>query len=91
MRPRDEPSRKQIKKAAKHLRVWHERVAATLRLFVARGVARRDLDVEVTADLVLGMVERISRRYLFPDRAPDIDRLVESIVAFELRGIRPPR
>ena len=73
---------------AKHFRVWHERVASTFRLFVERGAARKDLDLEVTPDLVLGMVERVTRRYLFTERAPDIDRLVRAIVAFEIRGIR---
>ena len=74
-----------------HFGVWHERVAATLQLFVKRGVARRDLDVEVTADLVLGMVERITRRHLFPERAPYLDRLVDAVVSLELRGIAPAR
>jgi AcrR family transcriptional regulator len=74
-----------------HFHVWHERVAGTLKLFVKRGVARRDLDVEVTADLVLGMVERVTRRHLFPERAPDLDRLVDAVVALELKGIAPNR
>ena len=73
---------------AKHYQAWHARVLTTLADFVHRGVARKTLDAEVTADLVLGMVERVTRRYLFPDRAPDLDRLVDAIVSFELRGTR---
>lgn len=72
----------------RHFQVWHERVAGTLALFVDRGIARRDLDVPLTADLVLGMAERVTRRHLFAERAPSIDRLVDAIVALELRGIR---
>lgn len=76
---------------AKHFAVWHERVCSTFRLFVERGVARRDLDLEVTSDLVLGMVERLTRRYLFAPRAPDLERLVDGLVAFELHGIHKAR
>lgn len=72
---------------ARHFRAWHDRVARTLQLFVARGVARGDLDVALTGDLVLGMVERIARRHLFAERAPDLERLVDAVVALELRGI----
>jgi AcrR family transcriptional regulator len=72
---------------AKHFRVWHEKVRSTLDDFVRRRVARRDLDTDVTADLVLGMVERTARRWLFPERAPDLARLVDAIVALEMRGI----
>lgn len=74
---------------AEHFQVWHERVAATFRLFVERGAARPDLDVDLTADLVLGMVERLTRVHLLGERAPDLERLVEAIVAFELHGIAP--
>ena len=51
-------------------------------------MARDELDVEVTAQMVLGMVERMTRRYLFTSRKPDIPRLVEALVSFEIRGIR---
>lgn len=74
---------------ARHFAAWHERVRATLEHFEAHGAARRGLDADVTADLVLGMVERLTRKHLFPDKPPDIDRLVEAIVSFEMRGIHP--
>ena len=73
---------------AKHYQAWHGRIAATLEEFVDRGVARRTLDTEVTADLILGAVERATRRYVLPDRAPDLDRLIDAIVALELEGTR---
>jgi AcrR family transcriptional regulator len=76
---------------AKHFRTWHERVQGTFRLFVERGLARKDLDLEVTPDLVLGMVERVTRRYLLAYRAPDLDRIVDALVALELAGIRADR
>jgi AcrR family transcriptional regulator len=72
---------------ARHFRAWHERVARTLELCVDRKVARPGLDVAVTSELVLGMVERVARRHLFAEQAPDLDRLVDAIVALELRGI----
>ena len=58
-------------------------------MFVEHGIARPALDTELTAEMVLGMVERLSRRYLFADRAPDLDRIVDAVVAMELRGILP--
>ena len=74
-----------------HFRRWHERIQQTFTYFRERGVARKDLDLDVTPELVLGMVERLARRYLFPDRAPDMERLVTAIVELELRGIQPRR
>lgn len=76
-------------KIERHFKTWHERVAWTLEHFVERGVARADLDTEVTAQMVLGMVERLARRYLFRSRRPDIARLVDALVKLELHGIRP--
>ena len=73
---------------AKHYLAWHGRIAATLRLFVERGVARKGLDAEVSAELILGAVERATRRYVLPDKAPDLERLIDAIVALELRGTR---
>jgi AcrR family transcriptional regulator len=75
----------------RHFRAWHERVRGTLRYFVQRGAARRDLDLDITADLVLGMVERLTRRHLVPEKAPDLGRLVDAVVTFEMRGIRAGR
>ncbi|MDJ0523090.1 MAG: TetR/AcrR family transcriptional regulator [Planctomycetota bacterium] len=80
----DKGFRKQLDQ---HFGVWHERIVQTLAFFQERGVARADLDVEVTGQLALGMVERLARRYLFGARKPDIPRLVDALVAFELRGI----
>jgi AcrR family transcriptional regulator len=73
--------------ASRHFRAWHDRVEETLRYFVDRGVARRGLDVAITGDLLVGMVERLARRHLFAPRAPDLDRLVDAVVELELRGI----
>jgi AcrR family transcriptional regulator len=70
----------------RHYREWHRRVAETLEHLRDRGVVRKDVDVEVTAELVVGMVERVTRRYLFRDAAPDLERLVSALVAFELGG-----
>ena len=71
-----------------HYKRWHARVDETLQHFVEQGVARKDLDTEVTAQMVIGMVERLTRRYLLKARTPDLDRLVDALVTFELRGVR---
>ncbi len=71
-----------------HEREWHARVAATRREFVAMGVARRDLDCDIHAEMVIGMMERLTRRYVLPDPEPDIEALVTEVVALEMRGIR---
>lgn len=71
----------------RHHRAWHGRIAARLRHFVACGAARRDLDIDVTATAIIGMVEGMSRRYLLVDRPLPLSRLVDSAVAFELQGL----
>ncbi len=72
---------------AAHEREWHARVADTRREFVERGIARADLDCDVHAEMVIGIMERITRQYLLPDAEPDIGALVEAVVALELRGL----
>lgn len=74
---------------AQHFAVWHRRVKTTLERLISEGLARRDLDTEVSAELVLGMVERLARRYLFAEAEPDLERLVKALVHFELSGVRP--
>ncbi len=76
------------RKLERHFAAWHERIQGTMQLFVDAGVVRRDLDVEMTSDMVLGMVERLARRYLLKAARPDFDRLVDALVTFELGGIR---
>lgn len=71
----------------RHFTAWHGRLVYTIRAFQEAGVAREELDPGLTADMVLGMVERITRRHLFARKAPDIERLVEALVAFEMRGL----
>lgn len=71
-----------------HYVEWHARVERTLVRFVERGVGREGLDTEVTAQMVIGMVERITQRYLLDESEPDLDRLVDALVRFELAGVR---
>ena len=70
-----------------HYRAWHGRVRGTLDGFRENGSARGDLDSEMTAEMVLGTVERLARRHLFAERAPDLDRIIDAVVALEMRGI----
>ncbi|MHC5011695.1 MAG: TetR/AcrR family transcriptional regulator [Planctomycetota bacterium] len=77
------------KKLSNHYRQWHTRVSQLMDIVVQKGVARRDLDVEVTSEMVLGMVERLARRYIFQGEGVDVDRLVDALVRFELNGIQP--
>jgi AcrR family transcriptional regulator len=74
-----------------HHRAWHARVAARLKHFVACRVACRDLDVELTAEMIIGLVERLTRRHLLSERPMSVDRMVEAAVRFELHGIQAAR
>ena len=38
--------------------------------------------------MVIGLMERLTRRYVLPDPEPDIEALVDEVVALEMRGIR---
>jgi AcrR family transcriptional regulator len=78
-------------KLEQHYREWHRRVAETRQHLVNLGLADPDLDVEVTAEMVLGMTERVARRYLFGAVKPDLDRLVEALVSWEMWGFSPRR
>ena len=73
-----------------HYATWHSRVSHLLQVFVDRGIARPDLDVDLTAEMVIGMVVRVTQRYLLTDEDVDLDGLVDSLVAFELAGIGKP-
>ena len=74
------------KKLESHYREWGRRVAHTLTVFQERGIARPDLDVEVTAEMVIGMTERVTRQFILPRARPDLERCVEALVAYELGG-----
>lgn len=78
-----------IKQRNQHFRTWHMRVSDRLNHFVKAGIARSDLDVEVFAEMVIGMVERLMRRYLFARKRPDLDRLARALVAIEMDGLTP--
>ena len=70
-----------------HYTAWHARIRGTLATLVEFGVARPGLDLDFSAELVIGMVERAVRRYLLPVATPDLDRLVRAVVDFELNGV----
>lgn len=70
-----------------HYAAWRERIETMIDELSAAGVARRGLDREVTSELIVGMVERVARRTLLDDEEPDLDRLVDAVVSFELRGV----
>ena len=71
-----------------HYAAWSARIQEMLVELQASEVARADLDREVTAELVIGMVERITRRYLLDEQEPDIEALVAKVVTFELQGVK---
>ena len=70
-----------------HTQVWVHRVEQTLRVLVNRGVARANLDVEATAVMVIGSVTSVTRRYLLAGAEPDLERLIDALVSYELSGI----
>lgn len=70
-----------------HFASWHVRVRELLDVLVAQGVARRGLDTDRTASLVLGMVEYVATRYLFQAAPVDVDAWIDAIVALELDGV----
>jgi AcrR family transcriptional regulator len=70
-----------------HYAIWHARVARMLETLIERGVARRDLDVELGAEMVIGMVERVARRFVFARDDVPLERLVDALARFELSGV----
>jgi len=71
-----------------HYRAWQARAQLTLQRLVAGGVAREGQDLEIVAEAIVGIVERVGRRYVLPDAEPDIDHLVKTLVDFELSAVR---
>jgi AcrR family transcriptional regulator len=69
-----------------HYAAWHELIAAALRVFEAKGLTRPGLDVELTAEMVVGMVDRITRKHVLRPEEPDLVRLARELTEFELRG-----
>ena len=69
-----------------HYRAWHELVAATLRAFESKGLTRPGLDVDVAAEMVVGMVDRVTRRYVLRPEEPDLVQLARALTDFELQG-----
>jgi len=69
-----------------HYVAWHELVAATLYEFEAKGLTRTGLDIDLTAEMVVGTVDRITRRYVLRPEEPDIVRLARELTEFELQG-----
>lgn len=70
-----------------HYAAWHQRLRGTLAHLVEQGVARADLDLDLAAEMVIGMVERLLRRHLLVEDEPDHERLVRALVDFELHGV----
>jgi AcrR family transcriptional regulator len=71
-----------------HYRSWRERIRTTLTALVRKGLVRRDIDLDLTPDLVIGMAERVMRRYLLAPAEPQMERLVQAMTTFELGGMR---
>jgi len=74
---------------AGHLETWRERVAEALLRMAEQGLARADLDADLAADLIVGMVMRVTHKYLLHDEAPDIERLAAALADFEVRAVTP--
>lgn len=70
-----------------HYAAWRRMIAGTLRRMVESGVVRADVDLELAAEAVVGMVDRVTRRYVLPDAEPDLRRLAAAVADMELRGV----
>jgi len=73
---------------ARHREAWHGRVRDRMKAMQDAGVARADVDLEVTAWAVVGMSEMLIRRYVLGTAAPDVGRLADAMTALDLRGIQ---
>jgi len=69
-----------------HYRAWGDLVAASLRGFESKGLTRPNLDVALAAEMVVGMVDRITRRYVLQPDEPDLVQLARELTEFELHG-----
>ena len=67
---------------AAHDREWKRRVAQPIATAKAAGLLHRDLDVDLAAECVLGMVQRAVRRMVLDDERLDVDETAESLARF---------
>ena len=72
---------------ARHRAAWQGRVRDRMKAMQKAGLARADLDSEVTAWAVVGMSESLIRRYVLGAAEPDADRLAAAMTSFDLQGI----
>jgi len=70
-----------------HLETWRERVAEALQRMADQGLTRSDLEIDLAAELIVGMVVRVTRKHLLHNESPDIPRLAAALADFEFRGV----
>jgi AcrR family transcriptional regulator len=70
-----------------HRAAWQKRVRDRISAMVDSGVARRDVDRDVTAWAIIGMVEMVVRLYVLRGHDPDLDRLADALAEFDMRGL----
>lgn len=71
----------------RHRWEWQQRVRDRVQELVDVGIARRDVDRDVAAWAIVGMVEMVVRLYVLRGHEPDLDRLADALADFDLRGI----
>jgi AcrR family transcriptional regulator len=68
---------------------WRRRISARLGRLAASGLARPDLDVDLTVELLIGMTERVGRAFALPDPEPDLEHLIEALSDADSRLVQP--
>lgn len=70
-----------------HRLAWQHRLRDRIVEMAQRGFARPDLDSEVAAWAIVGMVEMVVRVYVLRGHEPNLDRLAEALADMDLRGV----
>lgn len=67
-----------------HYAGWRGRIVRSLEGLRGVGLLRDGVDPEFTAEVIIGYVERVTRRFVLDDTEPDLDAVVERLVDLEL-------
>jgi AcrR family transcriptional regulator len=72
---------------AAHDREWRRRTARPIASAKEQGLLRDDLDVELAAECVLGIVQRAARRIVLDEETLDVDRTAAGLARFSVAAL----